>query len=55
MRRLLALLFLLPILVRAIDGSLRGHRLSVIAGATNTGTDRNWAGHPLAQKEFGRG
>ncbi len=42
---------------RAIDGSLRGHRLSVIAGVANTGTDRNWTGHPLAQANwyaFGR-
>jgi alpha-glucuronidase len=42
---------------RAVDGSLRGHRLSVIAGVANTGTDRNWTGHPLAQANwyaFGR-
>jgi len=42
---------------RTIDGSLRGHRLSVIAGVANTGTDRNWTGHPLAQANwyaFGR-
>ena len=42
---------------RAIDGSQRGHALSVIAGVANTGTDRNWTGHPLAQANwyaFGR-
>jgi alpha-glucuronidase len=42
---------------RAVDGSLRGQRLSVIAGVANTGTDRNWTGHPLAQANwyaFGR-
>jgi alpha-glucuronidase len=42
---------------RAVDGSLRGHRLSVIAGVANTGSDRNWTGHPLAQANwyaFGR-
>ncbi len=42
---------------RAVDGSLRGHALSVIAGVANTGADRNWTGHPLAQANwyaFGR-
>ncbi len=42
---------------KVIDGSLRGHALSVIAGVANTGTDRNWTGHPLAQANwyaFGR-
>ena len=37
--------------------SLSEHRLSVIAGVANTGTDRNWTGHPLAQANwyaFGR-
>lgn len=39
------------------DGSLKQHELSVIAGVANTGTDRNWTGHPLAQSNwyaFGR-
>jgi alpha-glucuronidase len=34
-----------------------GSALSVIAGVANTGTDRNWTGHPLAQANwyaFGR-
>jgi alpha-glucuronidase len=40
-----------------IDGTLRSQNLSVIAGVANTGTDRNWTGHPLAQANwyaFGR-
>ena len=42
---------------RVADGSLRRQPLSVIAGVANTGTDRNWTGHPLAQANwyaFGR-
>jgi alpha-glucuronidase len=42
---------------RAVDGSLRGNALSIIAGVANTGTDRDWTGHPLAQANwyaFGR-
>jgi len=42
---------------RIIDGSADGHSLSVIAGVANTGNDRNWTGHPLAQSNwyaFGR-
>jgi len=42
---------------KVTDGSLKGHELSVIAGVANTGTDRNWTGHPLAQSNwyaFGR-
>lgn len=34
------------------DGSAKGHRLSVIAGVANTGTDRNWTGHLLAQANW---
>jgi len=40
-----------------IDGTLRGQKLTVIAGVANTGTDRNWTGHPLGQANwyaFGR-
>jgi len=37
---------------RAIDGSLRGNTLTVIAGVANTGTDRDWTGHPLAQANW---
>ena len=33
---------------RVIDGSIDHHRISVIAGVANTGTDRNWCGNPLA-------
>ncbi len=39
------------------DGSLHGHELSAIAGVANTGSDRNWTGHHLAQANwyaFGR-
>jgi alpha-glucuronidase len=42
---------------RVVDGSLRGGGLSVIAGIANTGTDRDWTGHPLAAANwyaFGR-
>jgi alpha-glucuronidase len=42
---------------RIVDGSLRGGGLSVIAGIANTGTDRDWTGHPLAAANwyaFGR-
>jgi alpha-glucuronidase len=42
---------------RVIDGRLRSTKLSVIAGVANTGTDRDWTGHPLAQANwyaFGR-
>ena len=42
---------------RVIDGSLGKRELSVIAGVANTGSDRNWTGHPLAQANwyaFGR-
>ena len=42
---------------RVIDGSLDRHRLTLIAGVSNIGSDRNWTGHPLAQANwyaFGR-
>ncbi len=37
---------------KAIDGSLFGHRDSLIAGVANTGLDRNWCGHPFAQANW---
>ncbi|MBK9991799.1 MAG: alpha-glucuronidase [Verrucomicrobia bacterium] len=40
-----------------IDGSVDRHSDSAIAGVANTGTDRNWTGHPLAAANwfaFGR-
>jgi len=37
---------------RVIDGSLRRQNLSVIAGVANTGTDRNWTGHVMAQANW---
>ncbi|MEI6861268.1 MAG: alpha-glucuronidase family glycosyl hydrolase [Verrucomicrobiota bacterium] len=34
------------------DGTLFQHALSMIIGVANTGTDRNWTGHPLAQANW---
>ena len=42
---------------RVVDGSVDNHPLTAIAGVANTGTDRNWCGHPLAAANwyaFGR-
>jgi alpha-glucuronidase len=42
---------------RVVDGSLHGYPLTAVAGVANTGADRNWTGHPLAQANwyaFGR-
>ena len=42
---------------RIVDGSIDGHELSVLAGVSNIGTDRNWTGHPFGQANwyaFGR-
>jgi alpha-glucuronidase len=42
---------------RVVDGSLENQDLTGIAGVANTGTDRNWTGHPFAQANwfaFGR-
>lgn len=42
---------------RVVDGSLDHHGLSLIAGVANTGDERDWTGHPLAQANwyaFGR-
>lgn len=39
------------------DGTMHGHELSAICGVANTGTDRNWTGHLMAQSNwyaFGR-
>jgi alpha-glucuronidase len=44
-------------LARVVDGSLKRHELSLVAGVANVGTDRNWTGHLLAQSNwyaFGR-
>lgn len=43
--------------LRSVDGSLSERELTGIAGVANTGSDRNWTGHPLAQANwyaFGR-
>ncbi|OOG77849.1 alpha-glucuronidase family glycosyl hydrolase [Algoriphagus sp. A40] len=40
-----------------IDGSDSGQKLTLMAGVSNIGTDRNWTGHPMAQSNwyaFGR-
>ncbi len=37
---------------KVVDGSLFDHPVSAIAGVANTGDDRNWTGHPLAQANF---
>ena len=37
---------------RIVDGSLDHHGVSVIAGVSNIGTDRNWTGHPLAASNW---
>ena len=42
---------------RVVDGSIDHHADSCIAGVANTGSDRNWTGHPLATANwfaFGR-
>ncbi|RCR71096.1 alpha-glucuronidase family glycosyl hydrolase [Larkinella punicea] len=42
---------------KVIDGSLHDYTMTAIAGVANTGSDRNWTGHPLAQANwyaFGR-
>ncbi|HXG92029.1 MAG TPA: alpha-glucuronidase family glycosyl hydrolase [Blastocatellia bacterium] len=43
--------------IRVVDGSLYGQRLTGMAGVANTGSDRNWTGHHFAQANwyaFGR-
>jgi alpha-glucuronidase len=45
------------IVARVIDGSIDHHADSAIAGVANTGSSRNWTGHPLAAANwyaFGR-
>ena len=42
---------------KVVDGSLFHNKISGIAGVANTGTDRNWTGHPILQANwyvFGR-
>jgi len=42
---------------KVIDGSVYGYEHTGIAGVANTGTDRNWTGHPFGQANwyvFGR-
>jgi alpha-glucuronidase len=45
------------LVARVVDGSLDGHTVSGMAGIANTGSDRNWCGHPFAAANwyaFGR-
>ncbi|MBN1699303.1 MAG: alpha-glucuronidase [Spirochaetales bacterium] len=37
---------------RVIDGSLYGSPITGIAAVANTGSDRNWCGHPFAQANW---
>jgi alpha-glucuronidase len=37
---------------KAIDGTLHNNSLSAIAGVANTGSDRNWTGHPFGQANW---
>jgi alpha-glucuronidase len=42
---------------RVVDGTLSGRERTGMAGVANTGSDRNWTGHPFAQANwyaFGR-
>ncbi len=42
---------------RVVEGTLSGQRLTGMAGVANTGSSRNWTGHPFAQANwyaFGR-
>ncbi len=42
---------------KVMDGTLHGGKLTGVAGVANTGSDRNWTGHDLAQANwyaFGR-
>lgn len=45
------------LVAHVVDGNLDNHELSGIAGVANTGSDRNWCGHPFAAANwyaFGR-
>jgi alpha-glucuronidase len=37
---------------KVIDGTLDRYELTGIAGVANTGSDRNWCGHPMAQANW---
>lgn len=42
---------------KVVDGSAFGYDITAMAGVANTGSDRNWTGHPMAQANwyaFGR-
>ncbi|MBN2368874.1 MAG: alpha-glucuronidase [Vicinamibacteria bacterium] len=37
---------------KIVDGALDGRETTGIAGVANTGSDRNWCGHPMAQANW---
>lgn len=37
---------------KVIDGSLHNYRFSAMCGVANTGSDRNWTGHPFGQANW---
>jgi alpha-glucuronidase len=37
---------------KVIDGSLHSYRFSAMCGVANTGSDRNWTGHPIGQANW---
>ncbi|GAB4191321.1 MAG: alpha-glucuronidase family glycosyl hydrolase [Thermoflexibacter sp.] len=37
---------------KVIDGSLHNYRFSAMCGVANTGSDRNWTGHPIGQANW---
>jgi alpha-glucuronidase len=40
------------LVAKVVDGTLDHHELAGIAGVANTGSDRNWCGHPMAQANW---
>src|SRR4029079_3660917 len=38
--------------IKVVDGSLYGQRLTGIAGVANSGSDRNWTGHHFGQANW---
>lgn len=37
---------------KVVDGSLHNYPVTAIAGVANTGSDRNWTGHPMSQANW---
>ena len=40
------------LVAKVVDGTLDHYELTGIAGVANTGSDRNWCGHPMAQANW---